>query len=167
RAASQSLLLTPLFDARGEGNAVLALLPDGGAQAFAETGALTLRFTALGNTTLTLRQGEWMNLGTGRAGKPALSAHPGPDFVRQVPRGFLDPLPTRADKFAGRPREAKPVGAISYADAKPWIDHADPALRRLALLRWKQLAKKTEFRAGLVAGIKTHPEWQVILYPPD
>ena len=105
-----------------------------------------------------------MNLPT--HGRPAVSPHPGPGFVQQVPRPFLDSLPSRAALFAGKERAAKPVGPLSYADAQDWLDNPDPALRRLALQRWRALARGSEFRAGLVMGMKGHPEWQPVLFPP-
>jgi hypothetical protein len=160
-------LLTPIFDATSiTANAVLALMPEG-AQAFAETGEIALRFALPSMPTLTLKTNEWMNLPLVQgAGKPALSPRPGPGFVQQVPRPFLDPLPSRAALFAGKEREPKPVGAVSYADAQPWIDNPEAAMRKLALTRWRALARNSEFRAGLLAGMKAHPEWQPVLFPP-
>ena len=32
--------------------------------------------------------------------------------------------------------------------------------------RWRRLAAEPRFRSGLVAGLKAHPEWTPILYPP-
>jgi hypothetical protein len=54
---------------------------------------------------------------------------------------------------------------MSYAEAQPWID-AEPSLRRVFAERWRRLAAVPEFRRGLVAGLKSHPEWTPILYPP-
>ncbi len=158
-------LLSPGFDATGiSGNAVLALMPDGAAQAFAESGEITLRLAQSGSAPLTLRPNEWMSLAPGA--KPVVSPHPGAGFVQQVPRPFLDPLPSRAALFAGKEREAKPVGPVSYADAQAWLDNPEPAMRRLALQRWRTLARNGEFRAGLIMGLKAHPEWQPVLFPP-
>ena len=58
------------------------------------------------------------------------------------------------------------LGDMSYADAQPWID-AEPALRQVFAERWRRLAAEPKFRSGLVAGLKSHPEWTPILYPPS
>ena len=42
---------------------------------------------------------------------------------------------------------------------------AEPALRPQFVPRWRTLAKAPEFRAGLVAGIAAHPEWDRLLFP--
>jgi len=165
-----ALLLTPGFDAAGiDGNAVLAALPDGAGQAFAEAGRIELRMAGPPNAksaaSIALKTNEWMSLPPG-GGRPVVNPHPGPAFVQQVPRPFLDPLPSRAALFTGKEREPKSVGMISYADAQEWIDNPDPALRRLALARWRSLLRSSEFRAGALMGLKAHPEWQPVLFPP-
>lgn len=160
-----ALLLTPGFDAGGiDGNAVLAALPDGAGQAFAEAGRIELRMA--GAAPIALKTNEWMSLPPA-GGKPVVHPHPGPAFVQQVPRPFLDPLPSRAALFAGKERTPKSVGMISYADAQDWMDNPDPALRRLALTRWRGLLRSNEFRAGALMGLKAHPEWQPLLFPPQ
>jgi hypothetical protein len=82
-----------------------------------------------------------------------------------MPRAFMDSLPSRAAAFQGKDVVAKELGPIAYADAQPWID-AEPALRRAFVKRWRTLAKGAEFRRGLVAGLKSHPEWEPVLFPP-
>ena len=145
---------------------MLAALPDGAGQAFAEAGRIELRLAnPPGLAPIALKTNEWMSLPPA-GGKPVLNPHPGPAFVQQVPRPFLDPLPSRAALFAGKERTPKSVGMVSYADAQDWIDTPDPALRRLALARWRGLLRSNEFRAGALMGLKTHPEWQPLLFPP-
>ena len=39
-------------------------------------------------------------------------------------------------------------------------------LRQVFATRWRRLAAEPEFRAGLVAGLKSHPEWTTVLNPP-
>jgi len=163
-----ALLLTPGFDAGGiDGNAVLAALPDGAGQAFAESGQIELRMASPpGAAPIALKTNQWMSLPPA-GGRPVVNPHPGPAFVQQVPRPFLDPLPSRAALFAGKERTPKSVGPVSYADAQDWMDNPDPALRRLALARWRGLLRSNEFRAGALMGLKAHPEWQPVLFPPQ
>ena len=157
-------LLTPLFDAtRITASAVLAVLPEG-AQVFAEAGEVTLRWAQPGTAPTQLKTNEWLGLTPGS--KPQTASHPGADFVKQVPRPFLDSLPSRAALFAGRQSEPKRLGDLGYADAQPWIDVPEPAMRRLAVERWRALSRYTDFRRGLQADMKMHPEWAPVLSPP-
>lgn len=158
--AAPGALATPLLGLSGVvGSAVVAVLPEG-AQVFAETGPLQLTRP----TPQTLKPGEWLAI----APDAKIQRHTGPSaaFIQQVPRPFLDALPARAALFSGKAVEPKRVGDITYADAQPWLDAPDPALRRLALNRWKPLARHAEFRRALVADLKAHPEWEPVLFPP-
>ena len=93
-----------------------------------------------------------------------LAPRPAADFIQRVPRPFIDTLPTRAALFAARDVPVKRLAAITYADVQAWID-AEPALRPLFVTRWKALAQTPEFRKGLAANMRAHPEWDCILYP--
>ncbi|HKW82216.1 MAG TPA: hypothetical protein VJN68_00570, partial [Burkholderiaceae bacterium] len=42
---------------------------------------------------------------------------------------------------------------------------AEAALRPAFLARWRPLASQAEFRKGLVAGLRNHPEWDRTLFP--
>jgi hypothetical protein len=93
-----------------------------------------------------------------------LSQGAAPAFVQAMPPVFRDSLPLRAGAFTAdvAPRR---LGDMSYADAQPWID-AEAPLRRVFAARWRRLAADPAFRHGLVDGLKAHPEWTPILYPP-
>jgi len=97
-------------------------------------------------------------------GKAVLARGASPAFVQAMPRAFMDSLPSRLAAFTTdvAPRR---LGDMSYADAQPWID-AEAPLRRVFAERWRRLAADPQFRSGLVAGLKSHPEWHPILYPP-
>ena len=155
-------LLSPALDLRTSGGtAVLALVPQG-SQVFAEDGELQLRRS--GAPVQPLKGGELFSL-PADGSKPTLSARPPPTFGQAMPRAFMDSLPLRAALFQGKEVVPKRIGAIVYADAQPWLD-AEAALRRAYLPRWRGLARDPEFRRGLLAGLKAHPEWQPVLFPP-
>ena len=59
---------------------------------------------------------------------------------------------------------AKRLALITYADVQAWVD-AEAGLRPLFVTRWKALAQNPEFRSGLVAGLRAHPEWERLLFP--
>ena len=140
---------------------ILAVQPEA-AQAFAETGPSRVQPRAPDAPVQALKSGEMLTLPTG--GKPVLAKGASPAFVQAMPRTFMDSLPSRLDKFSAEVPPRK-LGEMSYADAQPWID-AEPPLRRVFAERWRRLAAVPQFRSGLVEGLKSHPEWTPILYPP-
>jgi hypothetical protein len=85
-------------------------------------------------------------------------------FVAEVPRPFRDSLPARLERFADRPVQPKEAPAFGYADVAPWLQ-AEPAVRRPLMQRWRGKAREPAFRAGLVANLSSHPEWDPILFP--
>ena len=149
--------------ATGAGAAVVALQP-GADRVFAQPGALDVKARPAGAVAQALATGQMLTLG-GAGAKPELSPRPTPALVQAMPRAFMDSLPSRAAAFQGKEVVAKPLGPLAYADAQPWID-AEPALRRGFVKRWRALARDAEFRRGLVAGLKAHPEWDPVLTPP-
>ena len=144
-------------------DAVLNVEPTASAL-FAESGELTLieRTQGKAGAVVKLKSGEFFTR-VGEA-KGVLAPRPAADFIQRVPRAFLDTLPTRAALFATREVPAKRLAPIVYADVQAWID-AEAGLRPLFLNRWKALAQNTEFRKGLVAGLRAHPEWDRTLFP--
>ncbi|HEX4511228.1 MAG TPA: hypothetical protein VH328_14155, partial [Burkholderiaceae bacterium] len=141
---------------------ILSVQPDA-AQAFAETGPSRVQPRAPGAPAQALKSGDLLTLPAGGA-RPVLGKGASPAFVQAMPRVFMDSLPSRLAVFSADvpPRR---LGEMSYADAQPWID-AEPSLRRVFAERWRRLAGVPQFRSGLVDGLKAHPEWTPILYPP-
>ena len=133
------------------------------AQAFAESGPSRVQPRAPDAPAQPLKSGEMLTIAAGGA-KPTLAKGASPAFVQAMPRPFMDSLPAR---FAAFPTDVPPhrLGSMSYADAQPWID-AEAPLRRVFAERWRRLAAEPGFRSGLVGGLKSHPEWTPILYPP-
>lgn len=144
-------------------DAVLNVEPTASA-VFAESGELTLgeRSKGKAGAAVKLKSGEFLTR-TGEA-KGVLAQRPGADFIQRVPRAFLDTLPARAALFATREVPAKRLALITYADVQAWVD-AEAGLRPLFVTRWKALAQNPEFRNGLVAGLRAHPEWDRLLFP--
>jgi hypothetical protein len=148
------------------GGAAVASWPtaSGGAMVFAESGALQLQSRARAGAPAVLASGQMLAL-AGSGTKPELAPRPTPAFVQAMPRAFMDSLPPRAAAFAGKEVAPRPLGPLAYADAQPWLD-AEPALRQAFARRWRAKAHDAEFRRGLVAGLKAHPEWEPVLFPP-
>ena len=154
---------SPAADTDTTGGTLILTVQGDAAQAFAESGPSRVQPRATGAAAQSLKSGEMLSIPGGNA-KPALAKGASPAFVQAMPHTFMDSLPARYAAFAADvlPRR---LGDMSYADAQPWID-AEAPLRRVFAERWRRLAADRQFRSGLVAGLKAHPEWTPILYPP-
>jgi hypothetical protein len=161
-AAVPGAIRSPVVDCDTTGGTLILAVQGDAAQAFAESGPSRVLPRTADAPAQSLKSGEMLALPAGGA-KPALAKGASPAFVQAMPRAFMDSLPSRAAAFSGdvAPRR---LGDMSYADAQPWID-AEPALRQVFAARWRRLAADPQFRAGLVAGLKSHPEWTSILNP--
>lgn len=89
---------------------------------------------------------------------------PPADLLQGLPRAFADSLPRRAARFQGAPVEPGPARSVAYAEVAAWID-GEPALRSLAVQRFAARARDRAFRAALLAGLRSHPEWDRTLFP--
>ena len=162
----EASLLTPRLDfstdPQARGVAVLAVLGER-TQLFAESGRLEMRRP--GSPQQAIASGEMFSVATTAGSTPEALKRPDKSFVQAMPRAFMDPMPLRAARFAGKDIKARDLGAVEYADAQPWID-AEPALRRENMARWRPLARDASFRRELIAGVKSHPEWRQVLAAP-
>lgn len=152
------------FDLTGIARDVVLNVEPSASAVFAESGELTIieRSKGKAGAAVKLKSGEFLT----RAGeaKSALTQRPAADFIQRVPRAFLDTLPARAALFAAREVPPKRLAPITYAEVQAWVD-AEAALRPLFVARWKALAQTPDFRKGLVAGLRAHPEWDRTLFP--
>ena len=152
------------FDLTGIARDVVLNVEPTASAVFAESGELTLieRSKGKAGAAVKLKSGEFLT----RAGeaKSALTQRPAADFIQRVPRAFLDTLPARAALFATREVQPKRLAPITYAEVQAWVD-AEAGLRPLFVARWKALAQAPDFRKGLVAGLRAHPEWDRTLFP--
>lgn len=157
-----SRLSTPLVDVVTTAGTLVLCVRPATAQLFAEAGEIALRRD--GAPPLTLKAGESLELSLVPGAGPATAGRPTPAFIAAMPRAFRDVLPARAARFQDRTVPPRRLGDLTHADARPWLD-AEPALRRANLPRWRPLARDPEFRRGLAADLKSHPEWAPILSP--
>jgi hypothetical protein len=161
-AGAAGALRSAAADAESTGGTLILSVQADGAQAFAESGPSRVQPRARDQAAQALSSGEMLALPAG--GKAVLAKGASPAFVQAMPRSFMDTLPSRAAAFAADvpPRR---LGDMAYADAQPWID-AEAPLRQLFAARWRRLAADPQFRSGLMGGLKSHPEWTPVLYPP-
>ncbi len=166
---AETSIATPVFDLKTSGRDTVVSVGGNGGAVFAESGDVQIveRTKARNGATtagpaLTVKTGEYYARPGADKGKTA--PRPDPEFIKRLPRAFLDPVPSRAALFAAREVAGKPLGGIDYASVQPWID-AEAALRPAFLARWRPLASQAEFRKGLIAGLRGHPEWDRTLFP--
>lgn len=137
------------------GHAVLRVTPQA-AVVFAETGTVRI------DERTTLRDGDaWVR----RAGAAAaVLKRPPADLMQGLPRGFVDSLPRRSDRFEGMNVQLGTGEELRYAEVAHWLN-AEPALRAAFVPRFASRARDRAFRAGLVAELRAHPEWDRTLFP--
>lgn len=170
------LFASPSLDIASIGHDVVVALAPATTQVFAETGQAQLvertgdKPDGKGGDKPGGKAGGVVKLGPGdfytRAAdsKSSVAPRPSADFIQRVPRPFLDTLPSRAAQFDAKEVAPKLLGPVGYADAQPWID-GEASIRPAFLARWKRLAQNPEFRKGLLANERAHPEWDRVLHP--
>lgn len=158
-------LASPLADVRRiEGTAVLRVSPQA-ALLFVEAGQARVAEAGPGAerpAELALAAGDAF---VRRAGETASAARrPPADLLAGLPRAFADSLPRRAPRFVATPAAPGPAQPVAFADVAAWID-GEPVLRGHAAQRFASRAGDREFRAALLAGLRSHPEWDRTLFP--
>ncbi len=85
-------------------------------------------------------------------------------FLAALPRAFRDSLPQRLDRY--RDADITPAAGpdFTYADVQDWLN-GEYWLRRPLVSRWRAKARNPAFRAGLIAQLHSHWEWDRILFP--
>ncbi len=163
-ASATATLATPRGDAARIAGTLIASIAADRMWLFVESGSAELQRRRDGRGQLqALKDGDSYLLPA--QGPGSLARTPPPELRGQVPRAFIDTLPRRSARFAGRMVEpAKPV-EVAYAEIAPWVN-GEAALRPAFVHRLTPRAKDSAFRGALVAELKLHPEWQPVLFPP-
>lgn len=155
---------SPQFDITGlAGSVVVRALPQS-SLVFVETGRgeLVERSTGKAGPVHALNGGD--TFAAYAASPGALLRRPPPELIEGLPRGFADSLPRRAPLFKATVVEAPSGTELGYADISPWI-HAEAVLRPGFVRRFGALARDRQLRASLVAELRSHPEWNRVLFP--
>lgn len=157
--------VTPLFVLQPvEGSVVLVPGAAAGA-AFVETGESRIAEPAAkgsASAPLPIKSGQFYTRKAEQ--KAAVAARPSPEFIAALPKIFLDPLPSRMARYKDHEVQPKRVEDVSYADVQQWLQ-APADIRRPLMPRFRPRVSDPAFRAGLVANLKLHPEWDPILFP--
>ncbi len=152
-------IATPLFALQpAEGTAVL-VVGGGEGSVFVESG--DARLTAA-PASLRLKGGDFFTRKAGQKG--AVAPRPSPAFIGELPRLFLDPLPSRMARYKERQVQPRQLEVVSYAEVEAWLK-APPEVRRPLAQRFAPRASDPAFRSALISNLRFHPEWDPILYP--
>lgn len=155
-------MATRNFDLTGiSGNVVLQLTPTATAL-FVEGGLAMMRtWNPPRQPIHRLQDGEFVVPATARS-KLVTTKRPTPAFLQALPKSFLDSPPPRAAQYSNRDVRPRRAGEPTYVDLKWWIN-GEPALRKANLSRFLPLANNPEFRKGIQAEMKQHPEWEAAI----
>ena len=162
--ATANQLIAESLDLSGLTGAAVVSIQAKASHVFAESGTVNVTERRAGQAVpvVALKSGTLFS----RAGndKASVSTHPSSAFMQSVPKAFLDPIPARAELFKARAESpAKVLGDLSYTEATPWLG-AELPLRTLLVPHWKTQLNP-DLRAGLASHIKSHPEWDRVLFP--
>ena len=130
---------------------------------FAESGSAALvEREARPASSVSLRSGAaYLNLGGANG---TVSARPTSAQMGRVPPGFRDTLALRSARVKDRIVSPKSAPDPAYEDLRDWLN-AEPSLRRPMVRRFAGRKRDADFRAGLVADLNRHPEWERVLFP--
>lgn len=161
-------LASPLIDLTGMTGVVVAHIAPpasaGSAEVFVESGEARLveRRDGRAQAPLAMKAGEFY--ARKGADKGNVAPRPTAAMLEAMPRPFRDTLPDLAARFKDREVAAKALPGLRYGDVESWLK-GEPVLRRASLQRWRGMINDADFRAGLVANVRSHMEWDRLLFP--
>lgn len=162
--AAANPLIAESLDLSGLTGSAVVSVQAKASQVFAESGTVTVTERRAGQSApaVALKSGTlFARVGNDKA---SVAQHPPSAFMQSVPKAFLDPIPARTELFKGKAEPpVKSLGELTYVEATPWLS-AELPLRNALVALWKgQL--NPDLRAGLASHIKSHPEWDRVLFP--
>jgi hypothetical protein len=165
KSAAPLRITTPVFGVGTADATAVIQIADGEGAMFVETGEVRVAegfVKASPTSPVRLRGGEFFSRKADQKG--ATAARPTPAFIAAMPRAYADNLPSRIAKHKDREVTPRPTGELTYADVEMWLK-APPEIRRPLMQRFIPKANDLAFRQGLVANLRSHPEWDPILFP--
>jgi hypothetical protein len=166
KSAAPLRITTPVFGLGTSDATAVMQLADGEGALFVEAGEVRLveGFAKAAPTSpVRLRGGEFF---TRKAdAKGTIAPRPTSAFVAAMPKAYMDNLPSRLAKYKDREANPRATGELAYADVELWLK-APPEIRRPVMQRFiPKAGSDSAFRQALVANLKSHPEWDPILFP--
>jgi hypothetical protein len=166
KSAAPLRITTPVFGLGTSDATAVMQLADGEGAMFVEAGEVRLAegfVKAAPTSPVRLRGGEFYARKSDARG--AITPRPTPAFVAAMPKAYRDNLPSRIGKYKDREANPRATGELAYADVEMWLK-APPEIRRPVMQRFiAKAGSDPAFRQALVANLRSHPEWDPILFP--
>ena len=165
KSAAPLRITTPVFGLGTADATAVMQLTDGEGTMFVESGEVRVAegfAKASPASPVRLRGGEFFTRKVDQKG--AIAPRPAPAFVAAMPKAYMDNLPSRLGKYKDREVSPRATGELAYADVEMWLK-APLEIRRPVMQRFIPKANEPAFRQALVANLKSHPEWDPILFP--
>jgi hypothetical protein len=165
KSAAPFRLSTPVFGL-GTGDAVgVAQVSDVEGALFVESGEVRVAegfVKATPASPIRMRGGEFFARKSEQKG--TVQPRPPAAFLGAMPRSYMDNLPKRGAKWKDREVQPSSLSELAYGDVEMWLK-APPEIRRVVMRPFVRKARDAAFRAALVANLRSHPEWDPILFP--
>jgi hypothetical protein len=165
KSAAPFRLSTPVFGL-GTGDAVgVAQVGDAEGALFIESGEARIAegfVKATPASPVRVRGGEYYARKSEQRG--VIQPRPAAAFVTAMPKVYMDNLPARGAKWKDREVQPRSLGELAYGDVEMWLK-APPEIRKVLMRPFIPKAHDSAFRAALVANLRSHPEWDPILFP--
>jgi len=165
KSAAPLRITTPPFGLGTADATAVIFVGDGEGALFVESGEMRVAegfAKASAASAVRLRGGEFLS----RKGdqRSVTAGRPSPAFVAAMPKAYMDNLPSRLAKYKDREASPRAAGELAYGDVEMWLK-APPEIRRPVMQKFIPKANDAAFRRALVANLKSHPEWDPILFP--
>jgi len=162
-AAQLPAVQTPQVRLISQNVSYVLSVSDAGSQFFVENGELVPAFgSPKSGQPAILKAGEFLGV------KPDFSATVAPralpEFVKAMPRPYIDKLPVRIARFKGRNVELKRERDVSFAEVDALFKVYPPG-RKVYLAQFRPLLKDKGFLHDLEPAIRNYPEWDRIVHP--
>ena len=165
KSAAPLRITTPVFGLGTADATAVIQIGDGEGAMFVEAGEARIAegfVKASPASSARVRGGEFFSRKADAKGTTV--ARPAPAFVAAMPKAYMDNLPSRLGKYKDREVNPRATGELAYADVEMWLK-APPEIRRPLMQRFIPKANDPSFRQALVANLRSHPEWDPILFP--
>ena len=165
KSAAPTRITTPVFGLGTADATAVVQLADGEGAMFVEAGEVRVAegfAKASPASPVRLRGGEFFTRKVDQKG--AIAPRPAPAFLAAMPKPYMDNLPSRLGKYKDREVSPRATGELAYTDVEMWLK-APLEIRRPIMQRFIPKANDPAFRHALVANLKSHPEWDPILFP--
>jgi hypothetical protein len=165
KSAAPLRITTPQFGIGTADATAVIFIGEGEGAMFVESGEVRVAegfAKASPASPVRLRGGEFFSRKADQKG--AIAGRPAPAFVTAMPKAYMDNLPSRLAKYKDREASPRAAGELAYGDVEMWLK-APPEIRRPMMQKFIPKANDATFRRALVANLKSHPEWDPILFP--